>query len=422
MGKQKSFIIVGSTFAGIIILILLFALLTKGIKKTKFEFESSIYTLEVGKKQSLGPSIYAGGDVKKVEELVLEYSAENNDIVDVQQGAYSSGSIEVYCWGFKEVNADGETVVKESRIPYDENDVISIVDGKWYVNNVNTFVNAEKEYTEDEIKTISGKTEKLVAAKCYIFNGVQSTIRYFDDDIVERNEATGNWVINGKDTGYTYKGIYVTIVGKKNGETTLTVSGKIKGKTISTKTTINVINPNPNSLKVNYIDETIFVSVNKEFKVDDYKVLAANDSVAEPLQAITYSFVGNSDGIQNNNNVFKATKEGTYRIKLAVPKSSFDKRLGQEKSITLTVKVIAIEADEEGVKKVELARKNIANLGDVTDTEECRALVAQVRSDVNVALEAIGVDISNENEVKKYITNIEALEYAESILSTESNN
>lgn len=423
MGKQKSFIIVGSTFAGIIILILLFALITSGIKKTKFEFEGKQYILEVGKQQALGPSIYAGGDVKNVEKLELEYTVENNEVIELQQGTYSYGSTDVYCWGFTEVNASGETVVKESRIPYDENDVISVVNGNWYVNDVNTYVKAEKDYTTDEIKKNSGKTEKLVSASCYIFNGNQSQIRYFDNDVVERDESTGHWFINGKDTGYTYKGIYVTITGKVNGSTKLTVSGKIKGEVVSATTQIEVVNPNPNSLKVNYIDETIFVSVNKEFQIDQYKVLAANGSVADPLQNIKYTISGKGEGIEkNSDNVFKATKAGTYNIKLAVPKESFNTNLGQEKSISITVKVIAIDTSEENVQKLEEARQKIANLGTITDTEECRALVVEARTIVNDVLKAIGVDLVDETAVAKYITNIETLEYAEKKLDLILNN
>lgn len=414
MGKQKSFIIVGSTFAGIIILILLFALITSGIKKTKFEFQDSEYILEVGKKQSLGPTIYAGGDAKNIEDIQLEYTVDNNEVLDIQQGAYSYGSIDVYCWGFTEVNAAGETVVKESRIPYDENDVISIVDGSWYVNNVNTFVEAEKEYSAEEIKSISGKTEKLIPASCYIFNGVQSKIRYFEDDLVERNEATGNWFINGVDTGYTYKGIYVTITGKKNGTTELTVSGIINKKLVSTKATIEVVNPNPSSLKVNYLDNTLFVAVNKEFKVEDYKVVAANNSVAEPLQNITYSIVGEGSGInKDSNNVFKATEEGTYRIKLTVPKSSFNKKLGQEQSINLTLTVVAIDCTEESIQLLEDARQKIANLGTFENTDEYKALVVEAREVVNNALKAINIDANDSEKVAKYITNIETLEYVE---------
>lgn len=419
MGKQKSFIIVGSTFAGIIILILLFALITSGIKKTKFEFQTTKYVLEVGKKQSLGPTIYAGGDSKKFD-MELSYTVDDDSILDIQLGAYSSGTTDVYCWGFTEVNSNGEEEEKESRIPYDENDVISIVDGYWYVNNVNTYIKPSKEYSDDEIKTISGKTKKLVSASCYIFNGVQSTIRYFSDDVVERNEATGNWVVNGKDTGYTYKGIYVTITGKKNGVATLTASGNVKDKVVSTSTEIQVVNPNPNALKTEYIDDTVLVAVGKQFTVENYKVVGASDSVAEPIQDVNYSLIGDSTGIsKDSNNVFKATEAGTYRIKLSVPKTSFNKELGQEKTITITVTIIAIDCDDESIKKLEEARQKIANLGEITNTEECKTLVAQVRNDVNNALDAIGVDSSDGTIVKKYITNIETLVSAEKKLKTE---
>ena len=78
MGKQKSFIIVGSTFAGIILLIVLVALITREIKETKCNFEAQTYALEVGKSKALAPTIYAGGVVKDID---FKYTTDKQGVI-----------------------------------------------------------------------------------------------------------------------------------------------------------------------------------------------------------------------------------------------------------------------------------------------------------------------------------------------------
>ena len=123
MGKQKSFIIVGSTFVAIILLIILASVITKGIKETKCSFEAEVYAMEVGKSKALAPTLYAGGVVENVE---FEYTADKEGIIEILEGTYSSGAASVYCWVFAETNNNGEVVEKESYIPHNEDDVISI--------------------------------------------------------------------------------------------------------------------------------------------------------------------------------------------------------------------------------------------------------------------------------------------------------
>lgn len=411
MGKQKSFIIVGTSFAALIILILLFSLVIKGIKKTSFKFEASKYVVEIGKSKALGPTIYAGGEVKG--NIELEYIVDKEGIIEIKQGTYAIGSTNVYCWCFVETNSQGQTVEKETNIPYNEKDEITIENGYWFINGENTNVKAENNYSGEELESHITRTVEPKSVNCYILNGNQTTIPYSNKDVLTRDETSGNWFINGEDTGYTYKGIHITILGVEEGTINLTAKGVIDGEEQSATTTIQICKPNPQSLNVKYIDNTVFVAVDEQFKLDNYSVIAKEGAITEPVQDVTYSFVGNKDGIINENNVFKATKEGTYRIKLTIPESSFTVGLGQINTISSTVIVIVINSSKENVEKIEKARLAISEIGMVENTEECRNLVASTRNDVNAALTGIGIDLNDSDAVSKYITNIDKLKAAE---------
>ena len=88
MGKQKSFIIVGSTFIGIILLIILVSVITRGIKDTKCNFEASLYSIEIGKSKALTPTLYAGGVVK---EMDFTYTAETERVLATVPIGYADG-------------------------------------------------------------------------------------------------------------------------------------------------------------------------------------------------------------------------------------------------------------------------------------------------------------------------------------------
>ncbi len=400
MGKQKSFIIVGSTFIGVILFIILLSVITRGIKNTRCSFEAEVYAIEVGKTKALAPTVYAGGVVESVE---FEYEADKAGIIEILEGTYSSGAASVYCWVFAEVNASGETVEKESYIPHDENDVISIKDGYWYINDVKTTCKAEKDYAGEDLNAYATRSVNPKSINCFILNGVQTDIPYDKTIVPTRNESTGTWFINGKDTGYTYKGLQVTIIAKGVGSTTITAKGVINGDVVSATTTIQVCLPNPKSIVTSYVDNTIVTNVNKEVKIDGYTVKGNAESIVDPSQDVSFTLVGDKEGVELNNDAFKATVAKEYRVRIAALKSSFTEGVGQYESINVTVKVIVLDTTDEQIELIEAARQAIENIGTVSNTPESKALVLAAREAVNKVLEA---NISG-------VTNLETLEKAE---------
>ena len=276
MGKQKSFIIVGSTFLGVILLIILVSLITKGIKETKCLFEAEVYSMEVGKSKALAPTLYAGGVVEDVE---FTYSADTEGVIEILEGTYSSGSSSVYCWVFSEPDANGSIKDKESYIPHDENDVISIKDGYWYINDTKTVCKAESNHDGEDLNAYATRSIEPRSVRCYILNGIQTDIPYEDGIVPERNTSTGTWFVKGKDTGYSYKGIQATIIGKAVGSTKITAKGIIDGKEIVATTTIQVCLPNPASIALSYIDNTVVTNLNKEVTIEDVKIGSDEDFI-----------------------------------------------------------------------------------------------------------------------------------------------
>lgn len=400
MGKQKSFIIVGSTFIGIILLIILLSVITKGIKNTKCSFEAEVYAIEVGKSKALAPTVYAGGVVESVE---FEYTADKEGVIEILEGTYSSGAASVYCWVFAEVTASGETIEKESYIPHDENDVISIKDGYWCINDVKTSCKAEKDYVGEDLNAYATRSVNPKSINCFILNGVQTDIPYDKAIVPTRNEATGTWFINGKDTGYTYKGLQVTIIAKSVGTTTITAKGIINGDEVSATTKIQVSLPNPKSIITSYIDNTIIANINKDVKIDGYTVKGKAEAVADPSQDVSFTLVGDKEGIELNNDTFKATIAKEYKVRISALKSSFTEGIGQYEAVNVTVKVIILDTTDEQIELIEIARQAIEKIGNVSDSEESIALVKAAREAVNKVLEA---NISG-------ITNLETLEKAE---------
>lgn len=400
MGKQKSFIIVGSTFIGIILLIILVSLITKGIKETRCVFEAEKYAIEVGKVKALAPTLYAGGVVEDVE---FTYTSETEGIVEILEGTYSSGTASVYCWVFSEPDANGNIQDKESYIPHDENDVISIKDGYWYINDTKTSCKAESDHVGEDLNSYATRSIEPRSVVCYILNGIQTDIPFNKEITPVRNESTGTWFVNDVDTGYTYKGIQATIIAKAVGTTKVTAKGIIDGKEVSATTTVVVSLPNPASISLSYIDSTIVTNLNKSVSIDGFEVKAKPSSLASPKQDVEYRVVNGTDAISLNGNVVTITATGTYRVRLSALKSSFTEGIGQYESVNATVSIIVLDTTDEQIELIENARVAIENIGTVTDTVECRALVAAAREAVNKVLES---NISG-------VTNLDTLQKAE---------
>lgn len=403
MGKQKSFIIVGSTFVAVILLIILASVITKGIKETKCSFEAEVYAMEVGKSKALAPTLYAGGVVENVE---FEYTADKEGIIEILEGTYSSGAASVYCWVFAETNNNGEIVEKESYIPHNEDDVISIKDGYWCINDVKTSCKAEKDYAGEDLNAYATRSISPKSINCFILNGVQTSIPYDKEITPERNASTGTWFINGKDTGYTYKGLQVTIVAKKVGTAVVTAKGIVDGDAVVATTTVQVCLPNPKTIVTDYVDDTVIVNVNKDLTIDKYEVKGKSGSIANPSQEVTYTLVGSPAEASLNNNVFKASVAGEYKVRIAAVRSSFTEGIGQYETVNVTVKVIVLDTTDEQVELIESARTYIEKIN-TAEASELEAIVKEARALVNNVLET--------NQAA--ITNLKTLENAEKRLS-----
>lgn len=403
MGKQKSFIIVGSTFLAFILIMVLLSVITKGLTETKCNFESDTYIIEVGKTKALAPTLYASGTV---EGLEFEYTAEDNSVIKIDKGTSSVGAASVYCWVFSETDANGNVVEKDSRVPHNENDKITIEDdGYWYINGRKTTCKAEKKYSEDEIMSYATRTVNPISVNCFILNGIQTTIPYFEDSVLTKNEETGTWVVNGEDSGISYKGIQITIEALKVGKTKLTAKGMIQDKEVVVTTTIEVALPNPNSVKTDYIDNTKVVKVNEEFNLE-YEVMAKADSIAKPLQDVTYSITKGSDLLTNTNGSFKAAGAGECAVRITADRNSFNTGLGKYENKNVTVTIIVLDTTDEQIELIEQARAAIAAIAEASD-DKLAEVVAAARTIVDK------VEEGNQSA----ITNIKKLENAEKKLN-----
>lgn len=417
MGKQKSFIIVGSTFLVFILLLLLMPVITSGLKSTKIGFESTSINVVLGKQRGIAPVIYAGGDIG--EGIILDYEIlEGEDVIDLGLGTYSSGVATKYTWSFYELDSEGQEVTKNSNIPYDEEDVISIKDGYWYVGDVNTGCAAEEEYAEEDIPLHAVRSEKTTSFVCFILNGIQTDIVYDRNVTPVRNEETKTWFINGKDTGYTYEGIQATITPLMVGSATIKCTGKVDGKDISATLRINVIEDdpitcNPTSVSNPYLDSTLIVKDGYEFDLE-YVVNGTNPENPDdkPLQDITYTIKNDIveieavtvqeevNGVMVEKVVYKVKAKlpeeaisHTGSIELVVPKTSF--KVGQEKNLKNTITIIVLNEEQTVIDKINEAREAIAAIGTVANTPECRELVQAARTKVNAVSTELQVHITN---------------------------
>jgi len=414
MGKQKSYILVGSVFIGFIVLMLLFTIISNNVKKTKVSFDADIYYVEVGKTRALTPTIYAGGKV--VENIVFTYESSDSSIANLKPGSYSVDTASVECWAFFQLTEDGNFAVddkgnyilKKSKIPYNEGDSIQVLGDPstgnyyFYINGVRSRAASNRIYNEDEIKAIATRYEDDVI--CFYLNGYPTKIPYNEYIIPVRNEQTGTWFIDGEDTKVSYNSIPTTIEGLKVGSATITATGSIDGETFVLTTTIKVCEPDPKGIEINYIDDTIIVNLNQEFGVN-YKVYA-NNEFADPLQDVTYSC---TSGISNKDGKFTANKTGNQKITIYVDEEKAFQISTPTAIISKVVKVIVLDTTDEQVELIEAARLAIENIGKVDDSAECLARYM-------AAKEAIS-KVNKENS--SAITNLNTFKSAQNKLENE---
>ena len=400
MGKQKSYILVGSVFIGFIVLMLLVTIISNNVKKTIVTFDSDIYYVEVGKTRALTPTIYAGGKV--VDDVTFTYESEDSTIFSVKPGTHSVGTALVDCWAFNEAKADGSVDAKTTITPYNEGDVVTVGDDLyWYVNGEKTRAKANKQYTQEEISKLVTKAPANI--ECFYLNGLPTNIPYDEDVTPVRNEETKTWFIDGKDTKVSYNSIPTTIEGLKLGSAKVTATGNIDGETFVLSATIKVCEPDPKGIKLYHIDDTIIINLNNEF-VADYKVYADNE-LSDPLQAVTYT---RPSGLTLNGEVFTATKAGNYRITVTVDEESF--QLSVPKTLSTVLKVVVIDTTDEQIELIEAARIAIENIGTVDDSAECLARYITAKDAISKVSE----------EYSEYITNIKTFEKAQKKLENSN--
>lgn len=389
MGKQKSYIMVGSVFLAFILLMLLVTIITSNVKDTKITFDSETYTVEIGKSRALTPTIYAGG--KSMDDAEFVYVAGDNSVIDLQAGCYAAGDAVVDCWAFVEAKEDGSPETKLSNSPYHEDDVVTVGDDLyWYVNGEKTRARANKKYTEEEISHIVSKAPNTV--NCFYLNGEPTNIPYNKDITPVRNESTGTWFIDGVDTLVKYQSIPATITGLKLGTSKVSMTAKIGGKEYKLEVSVTVCAPDPTGIEIDYIDATKIVSLNSDFTID-YKVLSKNEN-HDAIQDVKYSC---PNGLKLNDGVFTAEQAGTYSITVTVLESSF--QLGTSKNISKVVKVIVIDASEDEVELIEEARSAIDAIGTLVETEECKARYEAAKEAVAKVSED---NLSAITNIKKY--------------------
>lgn len=361
MGKQKSFILVGSVFAGFIILMLLLTIISRNIKDTKIAFESEVYYVEIGKTRGLTPIIFAGGDV--ADDMTFSYTVEDSSIINMESGYASHGSYAVDCWVFNDFDENGDPVQKISQTPWHADDVVTVqeVDGVlyWHVNGVKTINKAQKMYTDEEIKKMVSK--KSIEINCYFLNGEPTNIPYIAGVTPVRNESTKTWFIDGVDTEISYENCApISLEGLKLGTTKITLTFTSEGKEFVISTNICVCEPDPVKIVSNCIDNTVVTNVGTSISLD-YKILG-NSDIMDPNQEVTYS-VNNGKGVlihNQENNTFSADVPGVYSVRISVPATSF--HIAKPQIMSVLVTVIVLDTTDEQVKIIEDTRAAIENI------------------------------------------------------------
>lgn len=395
MGKQKSFIIVGSSFLALILIIILVSVITRGLKDTRCAFDAENYPIEIGQTKALAPNLYAGGVVNNLD---FEYTVDKEGIINIEKGTYSSGAAEKYVWVFSEINEEGKVVEQPTFVPHNEDDEITIVDGYWCINGEKTNCKPLKDYSAmgEDLNAYATRSVNPSSVNCFILNGIQTDIPYKKDIVPVRNEETKTWFIEGEDTKIKYTGIQVTITAQNIGSVTLTAKGIIDGKEVVASTVIQVCLPNPNSISHSYIDNSVVVNVNETFKLDQYEVNGKATSVAKPLQDVTYTAVGNPEGVTiNSDGSIVSTTTGTFKVRIAVPRESFTIGIGKYESINTTITVIVLNTSEEQIDLINQAKKAISEIGFVENKPESIALVNAATEIVKLIEEANIVGITN---------------------------
>lgn len=364
MGKQKSFILVGSVFLGFIVLMLLLTIISSNVKETKIEFDADIYYVEVGKTRGLTPTVYAGGDV--LDGVAFEYESENPEIFTTLPGCYAAGSAPVECWAFRE---DGGADIKKTITPYHEDDVVTIQADEsgtlyWYVNGEKTRARANKQYSADEIVGMLSKDYANI--DCFFLNGEPTNIPYDKNITPVRNEETGTWFIDGVDTNVKYDSIPATIVGNKLGTAKVTTKCVIEGKEYVLTATIKVCEPDPKTLELNYVYNTAYVKLNDTFAID-YKVVGASEEYL-PLQDV---IITKRDGLTIDGINVTGNKVGKYSVNISVPEASF--QLDMPVTLSKTISVVVVDTTDEQIELLKDATEAIYNIGTLSSSDECKA-------------------------------------------------
>ncbi len=397
MGKAKSFIIVGSFFLALFIIILLVTLFSGG-NTVECYFSATSYYIEIDETRALVPEVVVG---RKISNVKFDFSLSEENIVEVQMGSFAKKSGNVSCWTFVEMK-NNEEIIKKTAIPYDSRDSIHIEDDYWYINNIKTRIKAERsDYTQSEITQIAQTTED--STMCWVLNGVATNIGCREEYEPVRGE-NGNWFIRGDDTGYTYEGMVVSITGLAIGKVVLTMTGELANKPIEISTTLDIILPDPASIVFDkeYPDNTLHIAKGESFEIG-HTLKASEGKQYTPVQTVNYS-IDKTNLLTVTDGVFTAKEKGTVKLRIYAPASSFLKN--PSSSVTVTITIIILDVPDELVEEIVAIKNAIASIKTVNYDEKSRNAIEKVTTLLADLDEEYYSEIPNykvyQDAVKKY--------------------
>ncbi len=370
MGKQKSFIIVGSVFLGLIVIILLVSLIGSG-KDNQCYFAADQYYVQKGHSIDLAPELSASGRIKNYE---FNYELDKNGIASVDMGTCSEVDKELNCWVFLEGEEDNIQEFPSDFLAHDQDD-ITIENGYWCINGESTNIKPEKNYNDEEITL--HVTAKNVLKRVWMLNGEVTDIIVKENVEPTRNE-NGNWFIEGVDTGIRYKTIPVTIEGLDYGKVTLTVHGKVNGKAVETTTVVEVVPQDPSTITSNYFHDTIYMVKGSSMEIE-YTIYGQNLEEDLPLQDAKCTVSSNIARFDNK--TVYAEETGTCNLYIKPNDSSY--HLGKIGTNRLTIKCYILESAED-VQAIEDFRQKIQAIGDLNNV----TATAEVKAKIDAAREA----------------------------------
>lgn len=387
MGKQKSFIIVGSTFLALIVIVLLASLIGSG-KKSKCFFAADTYYVLKGSSIDLAPEVTTAGRIKKCE---FQYQLNKPNIALVESGTSSTTDKNMDCWVF--LDSESSETISDFRV--DDSDVITIENHYWCVNGKSTGIMPDRDYSEDEI--YEHAVVKNVVKSVWMLNGEETNYIYKEGITPVRDETSGHWFLEGVDTGYVYdKSIPATIEGIDYGEVELTATGTVNGKKVEAKTIIEVVHQDPKSITTDYINNTVYLAADSTLTLS-YFVQGNSSDLDAPLQDVTYTYSSISGqpsglGTVSDDGVVTAIKEGSFNVIIKAKSSSF--RLGKVENIEVRIRINVIPHSKVEVEQLEKTRKAINDIGRVAYTPESKEKI-DTASDLYNSLS---------EELKAYIT------------------